>query len=334
MEIETAPFALRAVVESTVRMLAVRAGEKHVGLEAVIDPDVPDAVVGDAGRLRQILINLIGNAIKFTERGGVRVEVARVPAADGGQGTAIELRFAVRDTGIGIAAEKQAVIFRAFEQGDHGTRRHFGGTGLGLTISRRLAELMGGRIWVESTPGAGSTFFFTARVEIAAERVDAAPFPGQRQMTAAAAEIGPLHVLLAEDNPVNRKLAERLLLKRGHRVTVAEDGRAAVEASERGGFDIVLMDIEMPEMDGLSATGAIRRREHDAAAAHPQAVAVHLPIVAMTAHAMRGDEERCLAAGMDGYVTKPIRAAALFDEIARVITAARAARSVPLAQAG
>jgi len=334
VELEPAPFAPRTLVEQTVRILAVRAGQKHLALEAAVDPRVPDVVIGDAGRLRQILINLIGNAVKFTDRGRVRLEVDREHTGDGAPcdapGTPIVLRFAVRDTGIGIPPDKLGTIFDAFEQGDRGTRRRFGGTGLGLTISRRLAEMMGGHIRVESTPDVGSVFSFTAGLAIGT--ADVAADPGSAPRPSPAPAVGRLRVLLAEDNPINQKLAVRLLEKRGHGVVVAGNGRAAVEAATREAFDLILMDIEMPEMDGLSATAAIRLREREAAGAG--ATVSHVPIVAMTAHAMQGDAARCLAAGMDGYVTKPIRVAALFEEIERVVHAVGAAAHAPLAQTG
>jgi CheY-like chemotaxis protein len=428
-------FNLRELLDKTVRTLALKAEQK--GLELLLDVDaaVPDHVLGDPTRLRQIVVNLVGNAIKFTHHGeiGVRVKVAeRLP--DG-----MRIEFAVADTGVGIPKEKQAQIFEAFSQADASTTREYGGTGLGLTISRQLVTMMGGEVGLESEPGAGTTFRFTARFG-AAERpapavalarserlrglralvvddnatnreilarmlglwgmvphcvgsVAAAlealrgpmhretPFglmitdchmPGQDGFALAAEvqrapELGPLpimmltsggmrgdgarcrelgvaafltkpvaraelleallrvlggpasegeavplvtrhtlagtvrplRILLVEDNAVNRKLALRLLQKEGHTTETANDGAEAVKAYNQGSFDLILMDVQMPVMDGLQATAAIREKE--------RATGRHIPIVAMTAHAMAGDRERFLAAGMDGYVSKPIR---------------------------
>ena len=215
----------------------------------------------------------------------------------------------MQDTGIGIPREKQATIFESFTQADGSTSRRYGGTGLGLTISRRLVEMTRGRIWVESAVGNGSTFHFTTCLRVAktasvTERVQLqrGPLPVTRE---AFCEKKNLDILLAEDNAVNQKVATRLLEKQGHKVTVVANGRAALAALERNRFDIVLMDVQMPEMDGFEVTAAIRKGERD--------TGVHLPIIAMTARAMKGDRERCLAAGMDGYIAKPIQAAQLFE---------------------
>jgi len=382
--------------------------------------DVPALVVGDPGRLRQVLVNLLGNGIKFTDQGEVVVAVERESAA----ADTVTLHFAVRDTGVGIAASKQRQVFDAFVQADSSTTRRYGGTGLGLTIATRLVELMGGRIWLESMESRGSTFHFTARFGAAAEPASSGPpaalaglrvlivddhatnrriveemltswgmrpesvesaaaalerlregepyallvtdyqMPGMdgldlarraRKLPAARrpavllltsvaqSELSPqrraavqgvlikpikhsdlldaitglfagtgearprrvaatagraLRLLVAEDTPVNRKLVATVLAKRGHRVTTAENGRQALEAVADEAFDLVLMDVQMPEMDGLEATRAIRERE--------KASGGHVPIVALTAHALKGDRERCLAAGMDGYLAKPI----------------------------
>ena len=443
LSLERVPFDLRAALDETLHTLALRAHAKGLELACRIAPDVPDALIGDSGRLRQVLVNLIGNAIKFTERGEV---VASVLVEDAGS-DGVTLRVAVSDTGIGIPVDKLDTIFRPFEQADGSTTRHFGGTGLGLSISVRLVELMGGRIRVESQPGLGSTFWFTAtlgvqpidvtsRVErdflqleglvvlvvddnstnlliltevltgwgvrpIAVEsgpaaldalrsasaRGESIPLalidgmmpgmdgfdlierirsePGIAQvrlllLTSAGppedsarcqaleiadcltkpvrqsvlynslmkvmvlsdrpakvsrpsinAEQRPglvpaqreLHLLLAEDHPVNQKVAVRMLQRLGHTVAVAADGRAALEALASGRFDLVLMDLQMPEMDGFEALLAIRDRE--------ATTGEHMPVLALTAHAMQGDRERCLDAGFDGYLAKPIRQADL-----------------------
>ncbi len=452
MDLDRVQFDLRELVGDALNTLALRAHQKGLELAGRVADDVPEAVVGDPNRLRQVLVNLLGNAIKFTEKGEVVVEVSLVPcplpaAAEKGKGT-VMLHFAVRDTGIGIPDDKQRMIFDPFSQVDSGTTRRYDGTGLGLAISSRLVQMMGGRMTVESEPGRGSTFRFTvvlgeaeapparpidpervrglpvlvvddnatnrrileetlsgwamrptcveggeqalAALERAhqagepfalvlldaqmpvmdgftlAERIQQRPelaavatvmmlsSAGQPGSMARRRELGiathltkpvkqtelwkailaalgqddgergakgagrkapasprsTLHILLAEDNPFNQKLALGLLGKEGHSVVVANNGAEAVAALERGGYDLVLMDVQMPEMDGFEATRLIRARE--------AALGQHTPILAMTAYAMKGDRERCLAAGMDGYVSKPIRARELFDAIAQV----------------
>jgi PAS domain S-box-containing protein len=303
-------FALRPMIEETVRVFHARAQAKGLSLTWTVEPSVPAALIGDPGRFRQVLANLVGNAIKFTERGGVAIEVGAVPTAQAGE---VELRCAVRDTGIGIPADRRAAIFEPFEQVDGSATRKHGGTGLGLAIARQLVGIMGGTLHVESALGAGSTFRFTARMQRAAGVI--APSPGHGGGDGIA-RIGAraLHILLVEDNAVNQRLAMRLLEKHGHRVRVAGNGRVALEALRHDAFDVVLMDVQMPEMDGLEATAAIRRLE----AAHELA-RVRVPIIAMTAHALSGDRERCLAAGMDAYVSKPIQARQLLDAIGRTL---------------
>jgi PAS domain S-box-containing protein len=461
LHLDAVDFALRDSLGDTMKALSLRAQQKRLELVCHVPPDVPDALNGDPLRLRQIIVNLVGNAIKFTEQGEVVVDVkiadCGLQIADSEQGnlqSAIyNLQFSVRDTGIGIPPEKQRLIFEAFAQADTSTTREYGGTGLGLTISQRLVEMMGGRLWVESETGRGSTFHFTARFAPAkadipgsARRADslhdlpvlvvddnatnrqilqemlgnwrlrpavAASAAAALDMLRGAAEAGEpfslvlldammpgvdgftlaeqikehpdlagavllmlssagrpddaarcrrigvttyltkpvkqselldailmarheaagepqrhtlspvavtrrrLHVLLAEDNVVNQRLAVRLLEKAGHAVTVVGNGRDAVAAAERQPFDLVLMDVQMPEMGGFEATAAIRERE--------KAGGGHVPIVAMTAHAMKGDRERCLAAGMDDYVSKPVRAEELFGAVARAVGADGAA---------
>ena len=297
LTLDPAPFSLPSAMQAAVNTMRAAAGKKGLSLTWAIAAEIPATLVGDESRLRQVLLNLIGNAIKFTETGAVTVD-AHMACDDGPLPL---VAFSVRDTGPGIPADKQRLIFEAFCQGDGSTARKYGGTGLGLTISARIVKLMGGKLWVDSRPGAGSTFSFTAYFgrgnEPAAQAPDAAPAAEQRS----------LNILVAEDNRVNQRLASRLFEKRGHRVVVAADGSRAVELHQAGGFDVILMDIQMPGMDGFEATAAIRERERSGSR--------RTPIIAMTAHAENGYAEKCRAAGMDGYVTKPFEPTQLFAAI-------------------
>ena len=443
MELEEVDFVLWEVLEGVMKLMAMRAHEKHLELACHIAPDVPEGLKGDPTRLRQIVVNLIGNAIKFTSEGEIGVHVTRVEQTE----AEIELHIAVSDTGIGIPKDKQNLIFEAFSQADSSTTRQFGGTGLGLNISRQLVELMHGRIWLESEPGEGSTFQFTARFgpsqmradEIAAEPwrqlgemrilavdhsatnrksieemltrwgfqvatatngaealaeleraqtyeepydlalvegmmpsmsgLEMAQYIDQRPglvrhtmmlltslddqsyvdqlgeagvrhylrkpitqsdlldgiLTALGPEAGltgqavgthtqedlpPLYILLADDNPTNQYVATSMLEEAGHRVVTADNGRIVVEQWEGDSFDLILMDVQMPEMDGYEATGTIRQREQESGA--------HIPIIGLTANAMKGDREACLDAGMDDYVPKPVRWEALREAIVRL----------------
>jgi signal transduction histidine kinase/CheY-like chemotaxis protein len=297
MELESIAFSLRDCLGGLLKPLHIRAAQKGLELVADIPADVPDALTGDPLRLRQILINLIDNAIKFTAHGRIVVKVLGEAAPDGES----HLHFSVADSGIGIAAEKQSAIFEAFAQADGTTTRVYGGTGLGLSIASQLIQKMHGRMWVESKLGAGTTFHFTAHLGVrpapssAESSLSGAPLNGHKH------EPPPsrLRILLAEDNVINRAVATGILQKPGHTVVHAANGREVLSALGTGSFDLIFMDIQMPEMDGLEATHRIRALE--AATKH------HLPIVAMTAHAMAGDRERCLAAGMDDYIAKPLR---------------------------
>ncbi len=448
LDLEAIDFMLRDTLDDTLKALGLRAQEKGIELACEIPPDVPEGLEGDPARLRQILLNLVGNALKFTDAGEVvvKVEIQEEKNDD------VMLHFAVRDTGVGIPVEKQQTIFEAFAQADNSTTRQYGGTGLGLSISSRLVGLMGGRIWVESEIGHGSTFHFTVQFRMqrsssrryepvgvgslrglavlivddnatnrrilqemalswqmkptiagggaealtqieqantqgtpfslilldaqmpgmdgfsVAEKVKLYAQPGRPPLimltsvglrgdaarcrdlgieaylakpirrsdlfqairtvlgsnggTSENAPVVTIHslrgnrgrltILLVEDNAVNEVLATRVLERRGHQVSVARNGRAALEALEKQVPDLVLMDIQMPEMDGFEATAAIRRGEVE--------TGKHIPIIAMTAHAMSGDKERCLAAGMDGYVSKPIRADDLFSVVEQVLS--------------
>jgi two-component system, sensor histidine kinase and response regulator len=446
LELDPVPFGLRDFIEETVKIVALRAQQKGLEILCEVDASLPEVVIADDSRIRQILLNLIGNAIKFTDHGEVILTVERSAAAS--HSPHLELRFSVRDTGIGIPKEKQQAIFQAFAQADGSTTRRFGGTGLGLTISQRLVSIMGGRIWVESELGNGSTFVFTIGVTVGSEvgddpraeipnladvtvlivddnatnrrilaknlsrwgmqpvladggaaalrLIETSPLPislvlsdvhmpemdgfelarhikasapstriimltsgshtgdiercralgidtyltkpvAQKDLRSAILGVlsncpsvrtkakpkaravpegalsvepsnHPLRILLAEDNVINQKVAQRLLANEGHYVSVASNGKEALKALEREQFDLVLMDVQMPEMDGFEATAAIRARE--------RFTGMRIPILAMTAHAMPGDEDRCLTAGMDGYVAKPVRKIDLLKAIA------------------
>ncbi len=301
ISIEPLPFALRSTLAEMMRPLEMPIIEKGLGFAWSADADVPDALIGDPGRLRQILVNLVGNARKFTHEGTIGVRVRLEGTDDDGK---VRLAFAVSDTGVGIAPEHLSSIFGAFEQGDGAMTRRYGGTGLGLAISARLAALMGGRIDVESAVNRGSTF--TLAVPFA--RASCEDLSRSPAAAGAEAEAGSgtraLRVLVAEDNAINARLIERMLQREGHSAVVVGDGNATLQALLDGTFDIVLMDVQMPDVDGLEATRRIRKRETHLGLDR-------LPIVALTAHAMPGDRETCLAAGMDGYVTKPVTLQAL-----------------------
>jgi two-component system sensor histidine kinase/response regulator len=313
MEIESINFSLRDRIRELVKPLVLRAEQKQLKLVTVIPAQVPDHLRGDPLRLGQILLNLISNAIKFTGRGEIVVAVDLDSESCKLQHPTLKssehcLQFSVSDTGIGIAAEKQAAIFEAFAQADSSTTRQYGGTGLGLAIVSRLIEQMGGRIWVESEVGKGTTFHFTIRFE----SFSSSSLPAQASRTKDKDKKGraPLRILVAEDNPINRAVAAGILEKQGHILTHAANGQEAIAALTSEGFDLVLMDVQMPEIDGLEATCRIREME--------KTTGHHTPIVAMTAHAMTGDRELCLASGMDDYISKPIDKEKLLEVIARV----------------
>ena len=308
LEFERVAFDFRATVQATMKSMAASAGQKNLELGFDIEPGVPASLVGDPTRLRQILVNLVTNALKFTERGEIVVRVHKQAEDQDG----VVLHFRITDTGIGIAPEKQQLIFEAFAQADVSTGRRFGGTGLGLAITSQLIDRMGGRIWLESALGKGSTFHFMVRLGRASLSTDETAGTGAPLLARhSPGETRPSwRILIVEDNPVNRKLAVRLVEKEGCTATSASTGREAIAALEKERFDLVLMDVQMAEMDGFEATTAIRAKEWDTGA--------HLPIIAMTAFAMEGDRERCVASGMDGYVTKPIQVKELFAEIKRV----------------
>jgi signal transduction histidine kinase/ActR/RegA family two-component response regulator len=321
LEMEAEPIVLRELFEEALDLVAATADAKGLELSCAIAPGVPPAIIGDVARLRQILVNLLGNAVKFTERGSVVLRAALAePAADG----AARLEIAVRDTGIGVAPDKLDRLFEAFAQADSSTTRRYGGTGLGLAISRRLSELMGGSLRAEGTVGVGSTFHLVvpltaveapeARLEPQSARRPGAPRPAVAP-PAPAAGVKALRLLLAEDNVVNQRVAIRMLERLGYRPDVVSNGVEVVAAIERQPYDVVLLDVQMPEMDGLAAARAIRARWP------------HRPVrlIAMTANALEGDREACLAAGMDDYLAKPVRIEALGEVLARCAPAPSAA---------
>jgi signal transduction histidine kinase/CheY-like chemotaxis protein len=294
LELSANPFDLHELLDDLQKIFAFQFNQRGLTLHFVCDLPRPFRITGDAHRVRQVLINLMGNAWKFTDRGGVTVTVrALVQAA-----ATAELEFEVADTGIGIPPEKQRLIFDSFTQVDASSTRRKGGTGLGLAITRQLVGLMHGRVWVESEFGQGSRFHFTARFAI--PTASSAPQP---LAPAAAPSTAPLHLLVAEDNLVNQKLIRRLLEKLGHQVQLAGNGKEALAAFAERRFDLVVLDIQMPELDGFETAARIRRLEEHQG--------THTPILALTANAMVGDEQRCLAAGMDAYLPKPVDLAAL-----------------------
>jgi signal transduction histidine kinase/ActR/RegA family two-component response regulator len=297
MEISPVSFALRPLIEEACAIMQLEAQRKGLALSSAVDPSVPEWVSADDARLRQVLLNLIGNAIKFTAEGSIVVSARYTGGI---------LHFTVTDTGAGIPEEKHSLIFDAFRQVDSSVSRRHGGTGLGLTISRQLVEAMGGTISLESHPAKGSSFSFS----VDAPAVEAPPDLPEPAKPAPAL---PMNILVAEDHKVNQHLIRALLRKRGHRVTIAENGREALEALAREGFDVVLMDIQMPEMDGVEAIRRIRENE--------QSSGGRIPVIALTARAMTGDREMILAAGMDDYLEKPIQTEKLDASLARFASA-------------
>jgi PAS domain S-box-containing protein len=299
-------FSLRECLSNALLTLDPQAREKSIDLQSFILPELPDVFIGDPVRLRQILINLIGNAIKFTDHGEVFVKVDGKPESN----DQYSLLFSIRDTGIGIPENKRITIFQPFEQADGSTSKKYGGTGLGLAISTKLVRMMGGNIWVESSDGEGSTFYFTLLLNTAdATKVNMeAHAPKSVSVQSAKTESAGIEnnpdasrrILLAEDNLINQKLAGRMLNKMGYQVDFALDGREAVNKFSSESYALILMDIQMPNVDGFEATRLIREKEKE--------LGTHIPIIAMTAYAMQGDREKCIEAGMDYYVSKPVNA--------------------------
>ncbi|HJV88213.1 MAG TPA: response regulator, partial [Noviherbaspirillum sp.] len=318
LTLESVAFDLRKTLHTMAAPLMVRAQQKGLWLDVCIDPDMPESLLGDPLRLSQVLLNLAGNALKFTETGGVTLEV--VPRKR--EGGRILTAFAVRDTGIGIDAAQSELIFEPFTQSDASTSRQFGGTGLGLAISRMLVGLMDGQIEVQSTPGEGSTFSFEVWLGLADEDAQRGAPSGVQALRRAPVPVNAsLEILLVEDNEVNRKFALTVLQKAGHRVTALENGKEAVELLESVRFDLILMDVQMPVMDGLEAVRRIR------------ALRIDTPIIALTAHAMTGYRDIVMEAGMNDYLAKPIRGRTLLDKIDELMRGVQSTAAVEVLSA-
>ncbi len=302
-ELDKGPIRLQELVENVTKPLQVPAEKRQNCLQVEVDADLPEWVLCDSLRLWQVLTNLTGNAIKFTQNGTITMRVSCEGYHDGSP----QVRFAVQDTGIGIPAANQAHIFEAFQQADGSTTRRFGGTGLGLTISARIIRMMGGQINLTSATDQGSTFYFTLPLPSAEPVAIVEPVaPVTPRFAPPQSSLAGLKVLLVEDNLVNAKLATRILDKAGATVVWAVNGQTGVETWAQDSFDVILMDVQMPVMDGFTATGEIRARESEGA---------HIPIIALTAHALDGHREQCLTAGMDDFLTKPLKAAQMRDTV-------------------
>ena len=297
-DLEYQPFDLHRCVEASLDLVSADANMKGIRTKCEFDDNTPAVILGDPTRLSQILVNLLSNAVKFTEKGVISVSVS----SKGLEGENYEVHFAVKDTGIGIPQDKMERLFKSFSQIDSSTTRKYGGTGLGLVISKKLVEMMKGTIWIESEPGLGTTFHFTINVEktlhepIDVNRIDS------KSDARLQGNLGHhLSILLAEDNLINQMVTQRMLNKLGCRADIANNGIEVLRALERQSYDVIIMDVLMPEMDGLEATREIRRRWPGCC---PK-------IIAMTASVLKGDRETCLAAGMDGYISKPTKLAEL-----------------------
>lgn len=311
LTLEKIDFAVRDLLQESLRPLILRANNKGLAFSLEIDANVPELVHGDPLRFRQVLVNLVGNAVKFTITGQISVTLKRI--------TPETIEIAVSDTGIGIPQEKQQVIFEAFSQADSSTTRRYGGTGLGLSISSQLVELMGGKLHVESAADQGSRFFFHLHAPAAPEAENIQRYwQAETTVTATQKPVQPhikiggegLNILLAEDNPINQKVAHKLLALHGHHVVIANNGLEVEDQLAAAAFDLVLMDVQMPFMDGLEATRRIRAKENR--------IGGHIPIIALTAHALPEERTQCFAIGMDGFASKPFDSSALLAEIARV----------------
>ena len=302
LALEKAPFSLVSVLSQAMKVVSPAAQAKGLALDVDADASIPSHLIGDRLRLGQVLVNLLSNAVKFTDAGRVTLSTRLVPATSI---TPATIRIEVRDSGIGIEPEHLSRLFQPFEQGDASMSRRFGGTGLGLAISKRLVELMDGRLWGESRPNVGSTF--SLELPLRAAEV---PAPPSRPVKAAVPLAPParnLRLLIAEDNPVNQRVASRMLQRLGYKADVVDNGRLAVEAVERQAYDVIFMDVQMPELDGLEATRRIKARTGQ------------VPwIIALTAHALEDDRKQCLSAGMNDFLSKPVQLTELTAAIDRV----------------
>ena len=308
LDIHPSVFSLHALVEEALQLVRCPASDKGLQLRCSISESTPDSLVGDSLRIRQVLVNLLGNALKFTEHGSIELRIASSRDAS----DVVRLEVAVEDSGIGIPAEKHSAIFEAFRQVDNSATRQHGGAGLGLAISARLVRLMGGSIRVESAPVSGCIFRFTIACQVAPKQNVTLSAPTAR--AAVCPRLRRLRILVVDDNMVNRRIAQRLIEQLGHVVSLANDGREAVQAVvEQDPFDVILMDIQMPNVDGIVATQMIRKLDDRNRKG--------IPIIAVTASTLAGDREQCVAAGMDGYVTKPINPKDLCGEVDRLVNA-------------
>lgn len=307
LELEVISFALRDMMSELHRIMKIKARKKGIQCIVHIDNDVPDRLYGDPRRLQQILTNLADNAVKFTKNGLIDITISVKQY----QGNKVSLLFAVRDTGIGIPQEKINVIFHKFTQVDSSTTRKYGGTGLGLSIVKHLVEIMGGIVWVESSLGKGSSFYFIVGFEVSPV-IPSVSSMGQQVHNIEPKKGSSLQILLVEDEFINQKVAMKMLTNQGHNVILASDGQQAIDAFVSEPFDIIFMDIQMPEMDGIQTTAAIRELEKQSGEGR------HVPIVAMTAYAMKGDRERLMACGMDEYISKPLDSSLLIEMLVKI----------------
>ncbi len=310
LQMEEIPLDLKHIVKSVTQILSLSARDKDVEVNYNIEEDVPTSLIGDPTRIRQILLNYGSNAVKFTDEGEININIDLI--GEDPEEDEVAIRLSVSDTGIGISEDKQEVLFRPFSQADSSTTRKFGGTGLGLAICKKLSNLMDGKVGVDSKPGEGSTFWATLTLHKTDEEQEesSADFADTDEKLGESEKLGQLKILVAEDNQINQVVSRKMLEKEGFSVTIVENGREAVKAVEEGDYDMVFMDVHMPEMDGYEASSAIRELE--------EVTGDHIPIFALTASAMQGDKQSCLNAGMDGYLSKPIKKEELLKSLQEV----------------